>query len=57
MSYPELENHPDRAELISKALTVSRGKSNGDYLRQCNPLFHAEVAEMVKEIAKAKPKQ
>lgn len=53
MSYAELNDHPDKANLMSVAFTIQRGKGNGEYMRECNPVYQKQKAEMQAEIAKA----
>jgi len=52
-SFIELDEHPDKANLMATAFTLSVGDNEGEYLRELNPAWQKKKKEMSKAVEKA----
>jgi hypothetical protein len=56
MSYVELDKHPQKSELMTKAFTYRWGKNEGESTKEANPKFQKMVKDYAKKIEKARGK-
>lgn len=54
MTYIDLETHPKKRELMSKAFTYRWGKNQGETTREANPIYQQAVKKLSDKISKAK---
>ena len=54
MPYPELDEHPRKRELMSKAFTYRWGKNAGETQKESNPIYQQAVKSLSDQIAEAK---
>jgi hypothetical protein len=53
MSYADLERDPERERYMTIAFTLSQGRSEGEHMMQCNPIFIKKQKKRQGEIERA----
>jgi hypothetical protein len=53
-SFMELNDHPNKRNLMRMAFTYRWGKNAGETAKEANPEYQKEIKKLSKQIAKAK---
>jgi hypothetical protein len=54
MGYDELEHHPNKRDLMSKAFTYRWGRNAGETQKEANPIYQKAVKSLSDKISKAR---